>query len=69
MNPYHLPGDPSLPPGCTHADIDRAMGCDDDDGNICDWCGEPCKTGNMCKECSKQELADRRRDEEKDETR
>lgn len=35
-SPFHLPGDPSLPPGCTAADIDRAFADPDEDED-----GEP----------------------------
>lgn len=56
--------DPNLPPGCTNADIDRAMG--NDDANECEWCGGLC-TGTMCKRCIEEERAERKRDELKDE--
>lgn len=29
-NTYRLPGDPNLPGGCTDADVDEAMGVEDD---------------------------------------
>lgn len=67
MNPYSLPGDPYLPPGCTQADIDRAFG-GDEETNECEYCGGQCR-GLICKRCREEERAERRRDEMKDEGR
>lgn len=67
MNPYSLPGDPYLPPGCTHADIDRAFG-GADEANECSYCGGACRPGaTICKRCAAEERAERRHDEMKDE--
>lgn len=66
-HPYAMPGDPNLPPGCTNADIDRAMG-GDEVFDVCEWCGEPCSVlETIHPDCLKQERAERKRDEMKDE--
>ena len=48
-----FPGDPSLPPGCTHADIERAMGWRGDFTVPCPVCGTNDAT---CARCSGHDL-------------
>ena len=51
MSFERLPGDPSLPPGVTHADIDRHFGGEDVEVR-CDECGnENVTEGEACGAC------------------
>lgn len=62
----NLPGPADLPGGCTHAMIDRLT--DPTETFVCGECGGemPEDTG-ICRRCEALEIADRRRDEVKDE--
>lgn len=54
-----LPGDPNLPPGCTDADIERAMGGDVPDKECpdCEGTGED-EEGNRCPNCKGEGFVD-----------
>ena len=48
----NLPGDPSLPPGCSAKDIERSFGI----RAFCEACGFPCpQHETLCRHCQTRE--------------
>lgn len=48
----NLPGDPSLPPGCSDKDIANSFGI----RNFCEACGFPTASSNtLCRSCQRKE--------------
>lgn len=64
---YHLPGDPTLPPGCTHAMIDQ--GIDPGFEHECKECECPIQKPGLCRRCEHALRAEEEADREKDEQR